>query len=322
MNPGEANRPDASVLPASLEAASAMATRALGRSVAVLGRAPLAGGKINAVEVWQLEGNPGEVVVKVDLRGQTGALAREAAYLRYLKAETSLPVPEPLGLLPGAQPEGAGEALFLQRLTGRHMGLCTFSAQGETDLQVRLADTFANLHRHTRRTFGKCIEAEGSEGWVEDFRGRLEAALTGAAPRLESELVSKAGAIVERLDDLLETDSVPAMIHGDLWANNIIVDDRDPDRPTLSGLVDPRGEFCDAEFELAYLNCFGPEWERFIARYREHHPERPGFLGRCRVYWLHSMLVHVWIFGAEKFIRRAGELTAQIHSKIRAKQAQ
>ncbi|MGF1449868.1 MAG: fructosamine kinase family protein [Opitutales bacterium] len=322
MNPGEANRPDPDVVPTTAAAASAIATAALGRSVEVLERRPLSGGKINAVEAWRLDGSPGDVVVKIDLRGQGGALTREAGYLRYLRAHTHLPVPEPLGLSASTQPDAKGEALFLERLAGRHLGHCRLSDAGQQRVQETLADALADLHRHTRPTYGPCMEPDGPTSWAAAFRTRLVTMLDAAAPRLKPELLHAIATLAEELEDLLATDSAPTLIHGDVWAANILVDDSDPDQPSLSGLVDPRGEFCDTEFELAYLNGFGPEFAPLIARYREHHPERPGFADRCRLYWLYFMLVHVWIFGDSKYLRRTAELVAQIHSKTRAKHAQ
>lgn len=101
-------------------------------------------------------------------------------------------------------------------------------------------------------------------------------------------------------------------MHGDIWHNNIIVDDRDPDRPRITGYIDGGGLFAEVEYELAYLLAFGGlVGDRFFRAYSRRHPLQDGFLRRCRVYWLNTMLLHLWLFGRD-YLPRCEQLAREI----------
>ncbi|MEX1343749.1 MAG: fructosamine kinase family protein, partial [Candidatus Limnocylindrales bacterium] len=99
---------------------------------------------------------------------------------------------------------------------------------------------------------------------------------------------------------VLSGSAVPTLVHGDVWDGNIIVR-RDRGRWRLAALLDPDLQFADPEYELAYLEVFDARREAFISAYRRHHESRPGYEQRRLVYWLHTALVHVALFGDEFF---------------------
>ena len=103
--------------------------------------------------------------------------------------------------------------------------------------------------------------------------------------------------MLAELDKWLPEFDQPTLIHGDIWAANIMVNDTDPDKPLINAFLDVNAQFADVEYELAYLNVFHTADETFFSEYTKHHPLRPDFERRCLVYWLNTMMIHIWYFG-------------------------
>ena len=90
------------------------------------------------------------------------------------------------------------------------------------------------------------------------------------------------------LDDLLEHGQTPSLVHGDLWAGNI-VDGR--------WLIDPAVHYADRELDLAFAAVFGGIPERMWSSYREEWPLDEGWEQRRPALQLYHLLVHVRLFG-------------------------
>lgn len=111
---------------------------------------------------------------------------------------------------------------------------------------------------------------------------------------LPAALMDRIERLAGRLERWIASDAPPSLLHGDLWAGNVLVggDGR------VSGLIDPAVYYGDAEIELAFSTLFGTFGEVFFARYNELRPLRPGFFeGRRDLYTLYPLLVHVRLFG-------------------------
>jgi protein-ribulosamine 3-kinase len=76
-----------------------------------------------------------------------------------------------------------------------------------------------------------------------------------------------------------------------------MVDDTDLDNPKIVSFIDLQGHFAEVEYELAYLCVFSTADKTFFDRYTQKFPLRPGFDQRCLIYWLNTMMLHVWHFG-------------------------
>jgi fructosamine-3-kinase len=277
--------------------ATAILRAALPETPAVRRCKALRGGMVNRVESWHPDGGPA-VVAKRSPRADAAPLRREAQALDLLRRETDLPVPAVLGLVTEAAGI-TGTALLLEHLPGRHLGAAELSPAGAEVLQAELARHCAALHRRTGPAYGFAPAGEAYATWREDFGPQLQSWFAETRARLSATAQRSITAVLDRLDRWLPEAGPPTLVHGDLWATNILVDDSDPQAPRITGFLDPVARYADVESELAYLRVFRTAGETFFRRYAEEHPLRAGFAARCPVYWLNTMLLHLAVFGTE-----------------------
>ncbi len=114
-----------------------------------------------------------------------------------------------------------------------------------------------------------------------------------AAGRLPPALMARIEAAAGRLEHWLDEPPQPSLIHGDLWAGNVLCREG-----RIAAFIDPAIHFADAEIELAFATLFGSFGDPFFDAYGARRPLRPGFLEiRRDVYNLFPLLVHVRLFG-------------------------
>jgi fructosamine-3-kinase len=270
---------------------------------------------INRVEEWHLTGEPKLVVAKInnDPEGAAG-LRHEDLSLRWCRRETQFPVPEVYGLV-NTDGQSPCSCLLMQRLPGRHLGDATLTAAGQIYFERQMAAHLARLHEHRGTTYGHIAE-NGAARWTDWFAPRLEYNFITARKYLSADEARLAERLLADLPQWLAGATPPTAIHGDIWAANLIVDDTNPDAPTLSGFIDGGGLFADVDYELAYLCCFAPRsYEHFYRAYAEHHAPRPGHERRYRAYWLSTILLHVWMFGPE-YLPRCREVLTDITAML------
>ncbi|WP_212525027.1 fructosamine kinase family protein [Actibacterium sp. MT2.3-13A] len=118
----------------------------------------------------------------------------------------------------------------------------------------------------------------------------------------ERRLLTEAGALppefsrrLERLaralPERLPARPAPALLHGDLWAGNVLA----APGGGLSGLIDPASSYGHGEVDLAMLHLFGSPGTGFAAGYGAADP---GVAERRPIYQLWPAIVHVRLFGA------------------------
>lgn len=252
---------------------------------------------VSTVEAWTTDPLERSLVCKRG--GEAAALRREAASLRWLRAHTDLPVPAVLG----SANDGRDEYLLLERLPGRTLEGARISRQGRIPLQRELAAHLARLHAIHREDYGDPVDGEHVPRWLDWFAPRLRYNYDQTAHRLSCRARKTIEALLEHLSDRMPETGPPTLIHSDLWAANILVDDRDADRPRITGFIDPGVLYADVEYELAYLQVFQTANRHFFDAYSRIHPLRDGFARRCRVYWLNTLLLHLWLFGDDYLAR-------------------
>jgi len=277
--------------------ATAIAREHVNPALTVVDMKPLHGGMINRVEEWLTDGEPASIVVKVTGDVDCGGFRGEFAMLDWYRGHTQFPVPQPYACV-SDEKYFQGTCLLMAKLAGRHLGQARLTRQGRAAFQSQLARHLMDLHEHKRDKYGSALKADGLDRWLDWFGPLIERNYTGAKEQLSSRTRQTVTALIKRLDQWLPESADPTLVHGDLWAANIMVDDRDGDRPVISGFIDGGVNYCDVEYELAYLRVFNTADDAFFREYTRRHALREGFDRRCRIYWLNTMLIHVWYFGA------------------------
>ena len=178
-----------------------------------------------------------------------------------------------------------------------------------------LADAWADLGR----VLATLHAAEGQRyGWNADYAyGPValpnattvdwpafwaERRLLAHADRLPADLARRVAALAAELPARLPTRPRPSLLHGDLWAGNVLVDG---DR--VSALIDPACYHGHGEVDLAMLTLF----DRPDARFFDAYPVEPDWRERRPIYQLWPAIVHLLLFGdgyrgmVERLLREA-----------------
>lgn len=283
--------------------------RRFGKAPRIRARRPLSGGMVNKVEELLLDGPPGSLVVKIS--PEADRLEREGRQLDFLKAESRLPIPETYGFLR----EGGKAFLFLQKLPGEPLGGLRGAVRAAAERS--LASWIVELHRIEGESYGRAGEEESYDSWADWYRARCAEEMDGVRRRLDRDTLWRLETVLRGLDDRLAPEGPPRLVHGDLWATNILVQ-KQPTEATsggtgavVSGLLDPKAEFTDPDFEIAYLEVFHTVGPDFHETYRRAFPEGGTWPARRVLYFLHTMLVHVDRFGDPGYVRAASELVLE-----------
>lgn len=207
------------------------------------------------------------------------AVATEAAMLRAIAA-AGIPAPMVEGEYDGV--------LLLQHLANDGI----FSANAWRDIGACLG----RLHAVTGESYGWPVDYQ--LGTVEldnrpndDWPGFWgEQRLIAAASVLDRPWRDRIDRLAARLGTLLPASPRPALLHGDLWGGNILVNEGQ-----LAGLIDPACYHGDVEVDLAMLTLFGAPPAAFWDVYGALEP---GWQERRVIYQLFPILVHLRLFAA------------------------
>ncbi|MFI4860715.1 MAG: fructosamine kinase family protein [Phycisphaerales bacterium JB063] len=283
------------------EIATGLVQRHLNPDAIVTTVRKLYGGSNNRVLELILDRGRGSVVAKVNDHSVAHQLEAERDALAYFREHTTLPVPKPLGLIV-SDPGFTGVMLMMEKIPGTTLERAKINAGGMQRFEHQLGHHIADLHRHTSDYFGPAAGATAEQRfgtWLDLYGPIVEREANGARSMLESACRDVVDHVAKHLAYWLDHDPKPTLIHGDLWANNIMVDDGNPGRPRINAYIDGHASFADREYELSYLRLFKTAGPYFFNIYRQHHREREGFERRCRVYWLTTMLQHCRVFGGK-----------------------
>jgi len=174
--------------------------------------------------------------------------------------------------------------------------------RGEAD-DESLGRGLATIHRATRSAFGFDAPSycgptpqdnRPSPTWVDFYRERRLRPLVEALERCGRISVADRrlfDRLMGRLEDLLPPHSAPSLIHGDLWAGNVLSSVRGP------ALVDPACAYADREMEFGITTLFGGVSARAFAAYEEAWPLPHGWRERNPLYQLYHLLNHALLFG-------------------------
>ncbi|WP_106121863.1 fructosamine kinase family protein [Nesterenkonia sandarakina] len=128
---------------------------------------------------------------------------------------------------------------------------------------------------------------------------RLDPVLQALEPSLAAADAKLLRAARDRIGSgALDDAEPPALIHGDLWAGNVLW------TPTEAGevqgvLIDPAAHAGHRETDLALLHLFGlPQLDAVISGYQQEHPLRAGWQERIPLHQLFCLAVHWLLFGS------------------------
>lgn len=167
----------------------------------------------------------------------------------------------------------------------------------------RLGRGIAQLHRKTASAFGfhqpnycgtTIQDNNWSENWPEFYAFQRIRSLVRqinnirGIPAEEMRIYEK---LVDRIPQLLAHQTVPSLIHGDLWSGNYMFTAGGP------ALIDPACYYADREMELGMMQLFGGFSSVVWSAYQEEFPLPEGWRERVRLYQLYHVLNHQLLFG-------------------------
>lgn len=307
-------RPEREEVSLDLATATRLVRRLIAPGLTVESIKALNGGMVNRVVELRTDGEPGALVAKITSVPHDAGFAVEADGLRYCREHTRFPVPRVLSMF--SDLEGfPGTGILMDRVPGPNLQSARISPAARPMLQQQLAHHVAHLHSHRRDTYGSVATDHHHDRWLDRFGPTM----TGQFQRVRDQISTQGRRVIEylltHLEEWLPETHDPRLVHGDLWATNILVDDRHPDRPDILAFVDGDFDFADPEYELAYLRLFHTVDDTFFQTYFQHHPRRSGFDRRCRVYWLNTMMLHLTRFGT-KYLPTVEQLAEQVRRMI------
>ena len=178
-----------------------------------------------------------------------------------------------------------------------------FSGHKKPDFWKTLAGQIAALHRNTSPAFG--LDHDNFIGllpqknntlthWDEFFITKriLPQVELGINNKVfDRDFINQVETVLVKASQYFPAEP-PALLHGDLWAGNIL-----PDEKGNPLLIDPAIYYGHREAEIAFTQLFNGIPEEFLDAYNEVFPLEVGFSERIRLYNLYPLLVHANIYG-------------------------
>ena len=251
---------------------------------------PVSGGDI--ARAYRLDTPDGPLFLKTLADPMPGLFEREAAGLRALRATGAIGVPEvvredPTGLVlewidvggRTAAQRGRPRPPPRRRSTARPGRASAASTPHPAATSARSPST------SRRPTTGPTFYVERRVRAADRTGRRRSAASTPTRATLAERAAARAA-------DLCGPPEPPALLHGDLWAGNRLVD-----RAGANWLIDPAVYWGHREVDLAMMQLFGGFGADAFDAYDEAHPLAAGWRDRVAWYQLVPLLVHAILFG-------------------------
>ena len=271
---------------------------------------PIPTGRFNSC--YFVSGEPGEFVLRIAPPRGTGLLFYERRMMmqepeihELVRQETSVPVAEVV-TLDRSHRRFPRDFLLLRRLPGRAASDQALSRQALGELQRQVGRALAQIHRIARPRYGylgahQPMKPQGS--WRAAFAIMWNKLLDdlercGGYSREETDLTRRA---LERNLSAFGYSGPAALLHMDVWAQNVLCDEEG----RLTGLLDfDRALWGDPEMEFAVLDYCGVSTPAFWEGYGRERPEGPEARLRWAFYYLYEVQKYVVI---ERLRRRNPE---------------
>jgi len=161
-------------------------------------------------------------------------------------------------------------------------------------------EQLALLHKKTSDSFG--FEKDNYIGSLHQYNdSRNSAAEFYIEMRLEPQVkmaidrgfqLKIPNSFYRNCEDLIPDES-PALIHGDLWNGNFLINEMG--KPCL---IDPAVAYAPREMDLAMMKLFGGFDFKLFQAYNEAYPLQRNWKERIPLWQLYYLLVHLNIFGS------------------------
>jgi fructosamine-3-kinase len=314
-----ADQPINPVVRLTKEEASRIISAWLGEETVVTRLRRLTGGCVHTVLEAQFAGERPPVILKVSHKLGDASIRTEHDVLQYFRWHTDFRVPEPYAC------DLSGDAvpyswLTMERLKGRHLGdeRVKLAGADHARIQQSLGHAVGRLHTHVREEgFGHCLGDTVDASWPIYFQQRVRKEQLGAwATGLMNDGDRAAcDRLIDAIPLHLARETRPTLVHGDIWATNIMVAG-EPGGMDITGFLDPGGLFADPEYELAYLQIWHTAGDGFFGAYAEHQAVAEGYELRRLFYWLNTLLLHVRAFKTAYYAQAATDLIRRLASAV------
>jgi len=263
----------------------------------------LHGGSISTTLAITTRGGD-KAVLKVSPHRVDRGYLHEAYQLNVLRT-IGIPVPQVYTCKIGSLDEPVSYLLteFIEGVDLSHaIQRCT--ADDFEHAQMHLAELTLKIHAQTQSHYTRLTDGQRQEfdHWPAFYRHCYESLwqeaqrMTSLSPKARRQI----GKIHDKLDHLLRHDDTPRLIHGDLWASNVLAAPDHHGKWWICGLIDPLCKYAHAESELAYLELFRTATPAFMRAYQSVH-RLPSEYHNLRkpIYQLYELINHLQLFGAE-----------------------
>jgi len=291
--------------------AQAILSSCLGKQRTCTDVTRLHAGKCYAVFRLAFDVSPHKAVIKVDVSPENEGFKREKTRLA-LAGEFGFDLAPQIYGEDSARTKLPFSYLLLEALEGTDLESASVPEADRDRISGQLADALLELHSHTRRDFGEIEDKSGERDWRSIFLPRLNELRDDMQSLLEPDVLADLDGALEPASDVLGDTGLPTLVHGDVWAGNILVVQKD-DGWHLSGLVDwPAFQYADVEYELAYLEAWNTVTSVFFEHYTKHKPLHPGYERRRLFYWLHTYMLHVWLHEKDQYRQMVAQTARRI----------
>jgi protein-ribulosamine 3-kinase len=274
-----------------------------GSSVRLIDSRSVGGGCIN--HAVKLSTSVGDFFLKWNVSASVDMFVKEAAGLNEMSmAGTSLVIMEVVWSKGVDESPGLLLMEYLQPATNT------------SGFDEHLGRGIAQLHRNTASKFGfhhsnycgtTIQDNTWTDNWPEFYAERRIWALVQqikAGRGMSSEELKMYEKLVDKMPILLAHQTVPSLIHGDLWSGNYMYTANGP------ALIDPACSYADREMELGMMQLFGGFSTRVWEAYQEEFTLPEDWRQRMRLYQLYHILNHYLLFGGS-YGRQALEIARE-----------
>lgn len=265
-------------------------TNVFGKSVFIKNSSSIGGGCIN--HATKIETNVGTFFMKWNANCPSDIFLREAESLTEMRKAVlgQIKIPE---VFASKNVDSTPGFLVTEYLPA------SYSSPNDEDLGRGLA----LLHQYKSEDFGfyndnycgSTIQNNNwKKSWIAFFTENRLSFLLDLIKKdrfLSSSELNIYNKLLERIPELIPDDSVPVLIHGDLWSGNYM--------RTGNGfaLIDPAAYYANREMEFAIITMFGGFSARFYNAYNEVNPLPADWQQRNLLYQLYHVLNHYYLFG-------------------------